>query len=315
MKTKKAIVYRSTGSWYLVKLEDSSFIKARLKGRFRKKNLKTTNPIAVGDIVDVNIKERDNVVIENIHKRNNYVIRKSVNLSKESHIIASNIDLCVLVSSLRNPVTATGFIDRFTVTSQAYGIPLLIVFNKIDIYSDDDKKILDKLISTYTRASCLCLTTSAETNVGTSKLKEILKDKTTLFSGNSGAGKSSLINSIDNSLDLTTANISESHLKGRHTTTFAEMFDLKFGGKIIDSPGIKGMGFIDIEKNELANYFPEMFALLSKCKYNNCLHINEPNCAVKNAVDNKQISEFRYNNYLAMYNDEDNLSYRTDIYS
>ena len=306
----KGIVYRSTGSWYTVKSDQGKFFEARIKGKFRNKDIKTTNPIAVGDLVSFSIKEDGKGWIEEIHPRKNYMIRKSVNLSKEAHIIGSNIDLCVLVVTVSNPVTSTGFIDRFTVTAGAYDIPILLVFNKLDIYGLEDKQLLEEYVAVYEKAGYDCLVTSAAKNIAVDKLKSKLESKTVLFSGHSGAGKSSLINAMNPSLDLPTGELSEAHLKGKHTTTFAEMFDLSSTIRLIDTPGIKGFGLIDLEKHELAQFFPEMFALSSNCKFNNCVHINEPGCAVLEALNNGEIADFRYQSYFSMYNDDAQETYR-----
>ena len=305
------IVYRSTGSWYLVKSEDGMFVEARIKGKFRNKNIKTTNPISVGDVVSYSLKEDGKGWIENIHPRKNYMIRKSVNLSKEAHIIGSNIDLCVLVATVSNPETSTGFIDRFTVTAQAYDIPILLVFNKLDLYDIQDKQLLEEYIAVYENAGFDCLVTSVKNNFGIEKLKSKLENKTVLFSGHSGAGKSSLINAMNPSLDLTVGELSEAHQKGKHTTTFAQMFDLSDTIRLIDTPGIKGFGLIDVGKHELAQFFPEMFALSVNCKFHNCVHINEPGCAVLQALNNGDIADFRYQSYFSMYNDDSEETFRT----
>lgn len=310
MELKEAIVYRSTGSWYVLKCEDGSFLEARIKGKFRNKDIKTTNPIAVGDVVSYSIKEDGKGWIEEIHPRKNYMIRKSVNLSKEAHIIGSNIDLCVLVATISNPVTTTGFIDRFSVTAQAYDIPLLIVFNKLDLYTLEDKQLLEYYIDSYEKVGFECLVTSAQNDIGISKLKDKLVNKVVLFSGHSGAGKSSLINAMNPSLDLAVGEISDAHGKGKHTTTFAEMVDLTPTIQLIDTPGIKGFGLIDLEKEELCKYFPEMFALSGNCKFHNCVHINEPGCAVLEGVNNNEIAPFRYQSYFSMYHDDDKETYR-----
>ena len=310
MDLKKGLVYRSTGSWYVIKTNDGSFIEARIKGKFRTLDIKTTNPIAVGDWVSFSIKEDGKGWIEEIHSRNNYMIRKSVNLSKEAHIIGSNIDLCVLIATVSSPTTSTGFIDRFSVTSRAYDIPLLIVFNKVDIYSREDKELLEDYISCYEKIGFECLVTSAINNIYIDKLKEKLENKVVLFSGHSGAGKSSLINALNPEFDLAVGEISEAHSKGKHTTTFAEMFDLTDTIQLIDTPGIKGFGLIDLEKEELAKYFPEMFAISGECKFHNCVHISEPGCAILEAVSNNEIAESRYQSYLSMYNDDDKETYR-----
>ena len=305
------IVYRSTGSWYLVKSEDGMFVEARIKGKFRNKNIKTTNPISVGDVVSYSLKEDGKGWIENIHPRKNYMIRKSVNLSKEAHIIGSNIDLCVLVATVSNPETSTGFIDRFTVTAQAYDIPILLVFNKLDLYDIQDKQLLEEYIAVYENAGFDCLVTSVKNNFAIEKLKSKLENKTVLFSGHSGAGKSSLINAMNPSLDLAVGELSEAHQKGKHTTTFAQMFDLSDTIRLIDTPGIKGFGLIDVGKHELAQFFPEMFALSGNCKFHNCVHINEPGCAVLQALNNGDIADFRYQSYFSMYNDDSEETFRT----
>ena len=305
------IVYRSTGSWYLVKSEDGMFVEARIKGKFRNKNIKTTNPISVGDVVSYSLKEDGKGWIENIHPRKNYMIRKSVNLSKEAHIIGSNIDLCVLVATVSNPETSTGFIDRFTVTAQAYDIPILLVFNKLDLYDIQDKQLLEEYIAVYENAGFDCLVTSVKNNFAIEKLKSKLENKTVLFSGHSGAGKSSLINAMNPSLDLAVGELSEAHQKGKHTTTFAQMFDLSETIRLIDTPGIKGFGLIDVGKHELAQFFPEMFALSGNCKFHNCVHINEPGCAVLQALNNGDIADFRYQSYFSMYNDDSEETFRT----
>jgi len=305
------IVYRSTGSWYLVKSEEGMFVEARIKGKFRNKNIKTTNPISVGDVVSYSLKGDGKGWIENIHPRKNYMIRKSVNLSKEAHIIGSNIDLCVLVATVSNPETSTGFIDRFTVTAQAYDIPILLVFNKMDLYDIQDKQLLEEYIAVYENAGFDCLVTSVKNNFGIEKLKSKLENKTVLFSGHSGAGKSSLINAMNPSLDLAVGELSEAHQKGKHTTTFAQMFDLSNTIRLIDTPGIKGFGLIDVGKHELAQFFPEMFALSGNCKFHNCVHINEPGCAVLQALNNGDIADFRYQSYFSMYNDDSEETFRT----
>ena len=310
MDLKKGLVYRSTGSWYVLKETDGAFIEARIKGKFRNKDIKTTNPISVGDWVSYTIKEDGYGWIEEIHPRKNYMIRKSVNLSKEAHIIGSNIDLCVLIATVSNPTTSTGFIDRFSVTAQAYDIPLLIVFNKSDLYSIKDKEHLEDLIACYEKIGFECLVTSAKNNLFIDKLKEKLENKVVLFSGHSGAGKSSLINSMNPSLNVAVGEISEAHSKGKHTTTFAEMFDLTASIQLIDTPGIKGFGIIDLEKEELAQYFPEMFEISSECKFHNCVHINEPGCAIIEAINLGNIAESRYQSYYSMYNDDEKETYR-----
>ena len=309
------VVYRSTGSWYDVKLEDGTFIKSRIKGKFRTKGLRTTNPLAVGDYVHLIKNDIGEYIVDEIQERKNYIIRKSVNLSKEAHIIASNIDLAVLLVTISNPATATGFIDRFTVTAEAYHIPLHIVFNKIDLYDDRDKKTLHEWESTYSKANYNNLCISAKTGEGLNKLSALIADKTTLIAGNSGAGKSTLINQIMPNLALKTGNISTTHMTGKHTTTFAEMFDVNESTRIIDTPGIKGFGLVDFKKEELGMYFPEMMALLDQCKFHNCKHINEPGCEVLNQLKQGNLSISRYQSYLSMYQDDPENNYRQNMYS
>lgn len=313
MNLEGAIVMRSTGSWYLIRTKDGEEVEARIKGKFRIQGIKTTNPVAVGDLVDFTMEEDDTAVITTIQPRKNYIIRKSVNLSKQAQIIASNIDRALLVVTVSNPVTHTGFIDRFLITAEAYHIPVTIVFNKIDIYSDEDQELLDDMIIAYSKIGYTCMEVSAETGAGVEEIKKLLANKTSMLSGHSGAGKSTLINKIDGGLELKTGDISESHFKGKHTTTFAEMFKLSFGGFIIDTPGIKGLGIVDIDKEEMSHYFLEMRALLPECKFHNCQHLQEPSCAIKQAVKKGNVEEFRYKNYLSMYHGDDE-HYRTPDY-
>ncbi|KQB38222.1 ribosome small subunit-dependent GTPase A [Flavobacterium sp. L1I52] len=310
------IVYKSTGSWYTVKSESGDFVDCRIKGKFRMKGIKSTNPIAVGDHVDYELEESNNQitgVINAIHDRKNYIVRKSVNLSKQTHIIASNIDIVFLLVTINNPPTTTSFIDRFLVTAEAYGIEAVLVFNKIDTF---DEAALDEqlfLQYTYEKIGYQCLRVSAQERKGLDKLIDLMKGKVSMFSGHSGVGKSTLVNAIEPSLNLKTKQISDSHSQGQHTTTFAEMFDLSFGAQIIDTPGIRGFGVVDMEKAEISDYFPEFFKLKDQCKFNNCLHKEEPKCAVKEALENEEISWSRYNSYLKILEgDEEN--YRTDIY-
>lgn len=307
-------VMRSTGSWYVVRKEDGEIIDARIKGKFRIKGIKTTNPIAVGDWVKFFEGDNNEFVISQIEDRKNYVIRKSVNLSKQAHIIGANVDYALLVVTLASPKTSTGFIDRFLVSTEAYGIETIVVFNKCDLLSEEELEELEYLTAVYSVIGYKCIHSSALTGQGVDKIKELLKEKTTLLSGHSGAGKSSLINAVDPTIQTKVGDISESHYKGKHTTTFAEMFALTFGGDIIDTPGIKGFGIVDIEKDELNHYFKEMMALLPECKFSNCKHIDEPQCAVKEAVEAGEIAIERYNNYLAMMLDEDENHWRSAIY-
>jgi len=312
----KGIVYKSTGSWYTVKAEDGKFYNCRIKGKFRIKGIKNTNPVAVGDYVEFDLEENiDEVigVIKHIEERENYIIRKSVNLSKQTHIIAANIDVAFLLVTLNNPPTFTTFIDRFLVTAEAYGIKAVLLFNKVDAYSQEEKDEILYLMAMYREIGYTCIPISAKSGKNIDKVKELMIDNTSLFSGHSGVGKSTLINQLEASLDLKTSAISEQHLQGQHTTTFAEMFDLSFDARIIDTPGIKGFGIVEIEKEELGDYFPEFFERKSECKFNNCLHVEEPKCAIKEALDEDEISWSRYKSYLQMLEGEDE-HYRVDIY-
>ena len=311
---QKGTVYRSTGSWYDVKTSDGVFLKARIQGKFRNQDIKTTNPVAVGDLVDLQINDHNEAVIKNIYPRNNYIIRKSVNLSKEAHIIASNIDLAVLLVTVINPITSAGFIDRFTVTAQAYNIPILIVFNKIDIYDLKANNTLAAFEKSYYQAGYQTLQMSVLNDIGVANFIKKIQNKSVLISGNSGAGKSTLINSLIPDLNLKTSEISSSHLTGKHTTTFAEMFDYNPQTTIIDTPGIKGFGLVDFDKEELATYFPEMLVALKNCKFHNCRHLNEPGCEVLKQLENQHFSQSRYQSYLAMYHEDTKANYRKNDY-
>ena len=311
----KGVVTKSTGSWYTVYMENGDRIDCRLKGKFRIKGIKSTNPVAVGDYVNFEFEQgKETGVINKIFDRKNYIIRKSVKLSKQTHIIASNIDIAFLLVTIDNPPTSTGFIDRFLATAEAYSIPVIILFNKIDMYTDDELAKKEALENIYRAIGYTCIDISAIKNINIDAVTTLMKGKTTMFSGHSGVGKSTLINAIEPSLNLKTAEISKQHKQGLHTTTFAEMFELSFGGFIIDTPGIKGFGVVDFEPSAITDYFPEFFKLKSKCKFNNCLHINEPKCAIKDAVENGEIAYSRYNSYLQMV-EGDEEHYRTDIYS
>jgi len=307
------VVIKSTGSWYSIKLKRGDTINCRIKGKFRIKGIKSTNPVTVGDIVDVEISDSNDALITNIHKRKNYIIRKSVNLSKQTHIIAANIDQVFLLITLENPPTLTAFIDRFLATAEAYHIPAILLFNKSDLESELSNKNRKDLIDTYTKIGYKCLEISATSQLNIAALKNLMTDKVNMFSGHSGVGKSTLINVIDPKLNLETKKISDQHKQGKHTTTFAEMFNLPFGGYIIDTPGIKGFGIVDMKAEEVDGYFSEFFKLKSKCKFNNCQHINEPNCAIKEAVENGHISFWRYQNYIQLVLGDD-TNYRTSIY-
>jgi ribosome small subunit-dependent GTPase A len=304
----KGIVYKSTGSWYVVKGENNQFYECRIKGKFRIKGIKNTNPLAVGDNVIFEIENKsgnEQGVVTEILPRQNYIIRKSVNLSKQTHIIAANIDYAFLMITLNNPITSTTFIDRFLVTAEAYSIPIVLLFNKIDAYNEDELLEVKYLAHLYRTIGYQCIGISAETGKNIEQVKVLMQGKTCLVSGHSGVGKSTLINAISPNLQLRTASISEQHQQGQHTTTFAEMFDLDFGGQIIDTPGIKGFGVVDIDKQELGDYFPEFFSLKHQCKFNNCLHIDEPHCAIKEALEQEEISWTRYKSYQQILNGED----------
>lgn len=313
----KGLVYKSTGSWYSVKSENGTFYDCRLKGKFRMGGIKSTNPVAVGDHVDFEIEKKgdDTVgVISGIDERDNYIIRKSVNLSKQTHIIAANIDVAFLLITLNNPPTFTTFIDRFLVTAEAYHIKAVLLFNKIDTYTDDELLEIKLLAALYRKIGYECIGISATTGKNVDKVKALMTNKVTMFSGHSGVGKSTLINTLESGLSLKTSKISDQHLQGQHTTTFAEMFDLSFGGQIIDTPGIKGFGVVEIEKEELGNYFPEFFKLKENCKFNNCLHLEEPHCAIKEAVESEEIGWSRYRSYVQILEGEED-HFRKDIYN
>ena len=295
-------VYKSTGSWYLVKAQDI-FFECRIKGKIRLKDISTTNPIAVGDLVMFELENDNKGIISDIIPRTNYIIRKSVNLSKQHHIIASNIDISVLVVTLNNPTTSKNFIDRFLVSCEAYDIPVIIAFNKIDTYSEVDNDELKKMINIYKKIGYSCELISAKYGNGINRVIDLMKDKTCIISGHSGVGKSTLINSISPKLRLKTKEISSSHNQGKHTTTYAEMFDLDANIRVIDTPGIRGFGLVDISKYELGDFFPEFFKAKQKCKFNNCLHLDEPECNVKMEIKDGEIFESRYFTYLDMLKD------------
>ncbi len=311
---RSGLVIKSTGSWYTVKV-DSGTIQCKIKGKFRIKGVRTTNPIAVGDKVDfINVDNDDTGLINNIHKRKNYIIRKSINLSRQAHIIAANIDHAYLMVTMAFPETPTAFIDRFLVMAQAYRIPSSLIFNKVDLYDDKFMEYVDEIIEIYEKIGYKCYKVSAVEGTNVETIRDLLKGNISLIAGNSGVGKSTLINKLDSNLDLKTDKISAYHLKGKHTTTFAEMFELESGGFIIDTPGIKGFGMVDIDKEELYHFFPEIFEIAKDCQFNNCLHTHEPKCAVKKAVEEGEISDIRYYNYLTILESDENDKYRTVNY-
>ena len=308
------LVFKSTGSWYTVKTINGKVYECRIKGKFRLKGIKSTNPIAVGDYVDFELEPKNNEdtgVIHKIHERDNYIVRKSVNLSKQTHIIAANVDQVFLLITINNPPTFTSFIDRFLVTAEAYAIKTILLFNKIDTYDDDTLLEVKFLAALYRKIGYECIGISAKTGKNIDKVKRLMKDKVSMFTGHSGVGKSTLVNAIEPDLDLKTKEISSQHSQGQHTTTFAEMFELSFDARIIDTPGIKGFGVVDMEKEEVGDYFPEFFKLKQDCKFNNCLHVREPKCAVKEALENDDIAYSRYRSYLQILEGE-NEHYRTD---
>ncbi len=310
-------VLKSTGSWYQVKTDDGEVHSCRIVGKLRLRGIKTTNPVAVGDRVDFELEEGVNTgVIKEIHDRKNYIIRKSVNLSKQTQIIASNLDQAILIVTLDFPKTFPRFIDRFLATAEAYTIPGVVVFNKVDLYNEAVMDELEFYTYVYQDAGYKVLHTSVPGKLGLEELKEVLKDKTSLLSGHSGVGKSTLVNTIEPRLNLKTSAISKSHDQGQHTTTFAEMFELSFGGRIIDTPGIRGFGLVDMEREEIGDYFPEIFALKGGCKFNNCLHIEEPGCAVKVAVEEGKLAYTRYDSYANfVLGTDDEENFRKDIYA
>lgn len=314
---KTGIVIKSTGSWYKVVDEDQQIWNCRIRGKLRISGIKSTNPVAVGDEIKFEIDEKDNEesgIIKEIMPRKNYIIRKSINLSKRSHILAANIDHVYLLVTLVSPQTQTGFIDRFLVTAEAYHIPVTLLFNKIDLYDSKELDLLDEMKVIYESAGYRCLTISAKNTASVDFLKDEIDGKKVMFGGHSGVGKSTLVNTLDANLNLKTGAISQSHSSGLHTTTFAEMFQLQTGGYIIDTPGIRAFGLIDFDKKELSHYFPEMRELLPECKFNNCQHINEPKCAVKQAFLDGEISDSRYINYIKMMEEDETETYRKDIY-
>ncbi|MFC0181395.1 ribosome biogenesis GTPase [Pseudarcicella hirudinis] len=304
----KGLIIRSTGSWYEILTEDKHVWKGRLKGKFKIKGLQTSNPIAVGDRVKFDIEDtlENTAIIYEIEQRENYIIRKSVHKTAQGHILAANLDQAVIIVTLNYPKTSLGFLDRFLVTAESFRIPVTIVFNKIDLLSEDEKDHLADLAALYEELGYPCVFTSALENIGIQSFEEVLKNKITLISGHSGVGKSSLVNMIAPELDLKTTEISSYANKGVHTTTFATMFEISEGTFIIDTPGIKELGLIDIEREELSHFFPEMRDRLGECKFHNCLHLNEPKCAILEAVAEGEIAASRYSSYLSMMDGDDN---------
>lgn len=308
----EGLVIRNTGSSYHVLTENGETIDCKVKGNFRLKGIRSTNPVAVGDHVVISKPATGEVAyITEIKDRKNYIIRRASNLSKQSHIIGANLDQTVLVVTVNHPVTSTVFIDRFLATAEAYRVPAILVINKTDLYDEDETRYMNGLMTLYETIGYKCLSLSTVTREGVDKLEALLEGKITLFSGHSGVGKSSLINTLIPDINVKTAQISEYHNKGMHTTTFSEMFRLPAGGYIIDTPGIKGFGTIEMEDKNIGHYFPEIFRFSKDCRYGNCTHRHEPGCAVKEAVENHYISESRYNSYLSIFDDKNEGKYRS----
>lgn len=309
----RGLVIKNTGSWYQVLTDEGNTVDCKIKGNFRLKGIRSTNPVAVGDYVSIVMNEEGTAFITEIEDRKNYIIRKSTNLSKQSHIIAANVDMVLLVVTVARPETSTTFIDRFLAGAEAYRIPVTLLFNKVDTLSDEEKVLLDGLMHLYTVIGYPCYAISALKDEGLQPVRELLSGKTTLLSGNSGVGKSTFINAILPHLELRTAEISDIHQTGMHTTTFSAMYPLEDGGWLIDTPGIKGFGTFDMEEEEVGHYFKEIFKFSAECKYNNCTHTHEPGCAVRRAVEDHYISLSRYTSYLSMLEDKEEGKYRSGM--
>lgn len=313
----RGIVYKSTGSWYTVKSEAGERYACRIRGKLRIQGITSTNPVAVGDWVLFDVEQRGDEtvgVIRAVEARKNYIVRKSVNLSRQTHILAANLDRVFLLVTLHHPVTFTSFIDRFLVTAEAYGIPAVLLFTKMDVYTEADRAAVGRWRALYEGIGYRCLEISAKTEQHIAQLKALMRDATTAFAGHSGAGKSTLINVLEPGLTLKTAALSQHHKQGQHTTTFAQMYDLSFGARIIDTPGIKGFGVVDMAAEELGDYFPEFFRLKSQCKFHNCLHLEEPQCAVKAALAQQQLAQSRYRSYVQLVRGEAG-AYRVNPYT
>lgn len=307
---KKGKVLKSTGKRYIVELEGGDVVEVGIRGRIRLKGIRTTNPVAVGDEVLVSLDEKGEGAIQEILPRRNYIIRKSIKLSKEAHILAANIDRAYLLVTLVLPETHLSFVDRFLVSAEAYRIPVTLLFNKMDVYMEEHLPLVDEVIEIYRNIGCPCEKISALNAENIEFLRDEIKGKQVMVGGNSGTGKSTLINALDDSLNIKTKEISYTHFQGQHTTTFAEMHQLKTGGYIIDTPGIKAFGVVHMDKNVISHYFPEMRALLNQCKFHNCLHLNEPECAVKEAVEGGEIHGSRYSTYLDLMYENQDETYR-----
>lgn len=306
----QGLVIKNTGYWYTVRLDNGCTIDCKIKGNFRLKGIRSTNPVAVGDVVDILPNQEGTAFITAIHDRKNYIIRKSQNLSKQSHIIAANVDLALLVVTVNYPQTSLTFIDRFLASAEAYRIPVVLVFNKTDLLDEEELHLQEMMMELYRTVGYECVAISAETGEGTDKVLDMMRDKTSVLSGNSGVGKSTLINRLLPHANQRTAEISDAHNTGMHTTTFSEMLELPEGGYIIDTPGIKGFGTFDIEPEELTSYFRDIFHFAKDCRFSNCTHTHEPGCAVQKAVEEHYIAQSRYQSYLSMLNDKDENKYR-----
>ncbi len=306
----KGLVVKNTGSWYTVKTDDGKTVESKIKGNFRLKGIRSTNPVAVGDRVEIIRNQEGTAFITDIQERRNYIIRKSQNLSKQSHIIAANVDQAFLVVTIDHPQTSTTFIDRFLASAEAYAVPVILIFNKTDLLTPEEIHYQELMMNLYDTVGYQCVAISAERGDGIANLLPLLKNKTTVLSGNSGVGKSTLINRLLPGVNLRTAEISDSHNTGMHTTTFSEMLELPEGGYVIDTPGIKGFGTFDMEPEEITSYFKEIFKFSKDCRFNNCTHTHEPGCAVLKAVEEHYIAPSRYQSYLSMLDDKDENKYR-----
>ena len=304
------VVVKNTGSWYVVLTDEGKSIDCKIKGNFRLKGIRSTNPVAVGDLVDIVPTQEGTAFITNIRERKNYVIRKAANLSKQSHILAANVDQACLVVTVNHPQTSTTFIDRFLASAEAYSIPVLLVFNKTDLLDEDERRLQQMMTDLYSQIGYKCVQLSALAPAHAGMLLPLLEGKTTLFSGNSGVGKSTLLNLLLPGVNLRTAELSDAHNTGMHTTTFSEMLPLPNGGWVIDTPGIKGFGSFDMEPEEICSYFKEIFQFSKDCRFSNCTHTHEPGCAVRQALENHYIAESRYSSYLSMLKDKDEGKYR-----